>query len=62
MLITNQYGVIIAGATFAVVVYIFVAKYLKKRMKLEGDSEIGENIGNLEEGLTKRESKAESDN
>jgi uncharacterized membrane protein YdjX (TVP38/TMEM64 family) len=33
MLITNQYGVIIAGATFAVVVYIFVAKYLKKRMK-----------------------------
>ena len=53
-------GVIFIILFTAVAVVAFI--YLKKRMKLEGDSEIGENIGNLEEGLTKRESKAESDN
>ena len=39
MLVSNQYGVIIAGAAIAVVVYLFVVMYLKKKHKNTGTTE-----------------------
>ena len=53
-------GVIFIIIFVAVAIVAFV--YLKKRLKYEEENEIGENMGNLEEGLTKRDStKSEDD-